>query len=82
MKSGRIPPRPEMSGLAWSAQPWLGGETLSVLAELNEQCLSLLIEQAAVRESQRVQPLLRDLAGCGRSLTPPRSSARRPVLIS
>jgi hypothetical protein len=68
MKSGRIPARSELTGLAWSAQPWLGRETLSVLAELNEQCLSLLVEQAALRESQRAQPLLRDLAGLWKKL--------------
>jgi hypothetical protein len=47
---------------SWSAQPWLGGDTLSTLAALNEQSLSLLVEQAAARERACTQPLLRDLA--------------------
>jgi hypothetical protein len=63
MKSERIPVLADIAGPPWSAQAWLGGETLSVLAELNEQSLSLLVEQAAAKESARAQPLLRDLAG-------------------
>jgi hypothetical protein len=45
----------------WSAQQWLGSETLSALAELNEQSLLLLVAQAAVPE-RTTQPLMRELA--------------------
>jgi hypothetical protein len=62
MKRKIIPVGEEMAGPAWSAQPWLGGTTLSVLAELNEQCLSLLVEEAAMHRSAGAHPLLRDLA--------------------
>ena len=61
MKTEIIPIVEEMAGPPWSAQPWLGGATLSVLAELNEQCLSLLVEEAAVQNPASAQPLLRDL---------------------
>jgi hypothetical protein len=42
-------------------RPWLHAEVLETLTELNEQCLQLLAEQAAVRSSQP-HPLLRELA--------------------
>lgn len=51
----------KMSPPPWSAQQWLGNETLSALAELNEQSLLLLVAQAATAE-RATQPLLRDLA--------------------
>lgn len=47
---------------SWSAQGWLGGDTLSALAALNEQALILLIEQAAAREHAATHPLMRELA--------------------
>jgi len=34
----------------WSARGWLHAETLQSLAEVNEQCLELMCEQAAVRQ--------------------------------
>jgi len=46
---------------SWSTQPWLGGDTLSALAALNELCLSLLIEQAAAPAPACSHALLRDL---------------------
>jgi len=42
-------------------QPWPCAETLQALAELNEQCLELLAEQAMLQVSQ--PPMFRDLAG-------------------
>jgi hypothetical protein len=60
MKTRFIPE--EMAGPPWSAQPWLGSATLNVLAELNEQCLSLMVEEAATQNSRSSQPLLRELA--------------------
>lgn len=62
MKTENIFVAEQMGGPPWSAQPWLGGQTLGVLAELNEQCLSLLAEQAAVRNPPYAHPLLCDLA--------------------
>jgi hypothetical protein len=50
------------AGQPLSAQPWLGDETLNALTALNEQCLSLLVEEAAARGPACTQPLLRDLA--------------------
>ena len=61
MKTKNIPVVEEMAGDSWSAQPWLGRTTLSVLAELNEQCLSLLVEEATHAPASS-QPLLCDLA--------------------
>jgi hypothetical protein len=62
MKTESIPVVEEMAGPPWSAQPWLGGDTLRVLAELNEQCLSLLVEEAAAHDPAHSHPLLCDLA--------------------
>jgi hypothetical protein len=62
MKTEIIPVAEEIVGLQWSAQPWLGGVALSVLAELNEQCLSLLAEEAAAEIPASAHPMLRDLA--------------------
>lgn len=52
------------------AQPWLGDETLSALAALNEQCLRLLVEEAAAADPTRAHPLLRDLAQLWPKLEP------------
>jgi hypothetical protein len=62
MKPKIIPVVEDMSGPPWSVQPWLGGATLGVLAELNEQCLRLLVEEAVTRPPASAHPLLRDLA--------------------
>jgi hypothetical protein len=51
-----------LAGPSWSAQPWLGRETLSALAALNEQSLILLAEQAAARDPVCTQPLVLELA--------------------
>jgi hypothetical protein len=61
MKTTSIQVVEEMAGPPWSAQPWLGGTTLSVLAEINEQSLSLLVEEAA-QAPACAHPLLLDLA--------------------
>jgi hypothetical protein len=49
------------AGLSWSAQPWLGDDTLSALAALNEQSLILLAEQAAARDPVCTHPLVYEL---------------------
>jgi hypothetical protein len=41
-------------------QPWPCGETLRTLAELNEQCLELLVEQATT-QALGAPPMFRDL---------------------
>jgi hypothetical protein len=61
MKTEIIPVVEELVELPWSAQPWLGSATLSVLAELNEQCLSLLAEEAAAGNPASAHPMLREL---------------------
>ena len=50
-----------LAGPSWSAQLWLGGETLGTLAALNEQSLSLLVDQAAARDPACTYPLVREL---------------------
>jgi hypothetical protein len=69
MKTKRIPAVEEMLEASWSAQPWVGATTLSVLTELNEQCLSLLVEEAA-QASAASQPLLYELAQLWPKLDP------------
>jgi hypothetical protein len=63
-------------------QPWLRAETFESLAELNEQCLELLADQATVRTTQP-QPLLRELAELWRTLDPAarRRAAACPYLL-
>jgi hypothetical protein len=51
-----------LAGPPWSAQPWLGDDTLSTLAALNEQSLVLLAEQAAARDPAYTHPLVHELA--------------------
>jgi hypothetical protein len=58
----------EMTSAPWSAQPWLGSTTVSVLNELNEQSLELLAEEAAVQGRDSPHPLLRDLLPLWRRL--------------
>jgi hypothetical protein len=58
----------EMTSAPWSAQPWLGSTTVSVLGELNEQCLGLMAEEAAAQGRTSPHPLLRELAPLWTSL--------------
>ncbi len=61
MKTQSLRIAEQMTSAPWSAQPWLGGTALGVLAELNEQCLALLREEAAAHPDS-AHPLLRELA--------------------
>jgi hypothetical protein len=56
----------------WESQSWLRPKTLESLAELNEQCLELLRQQACAGTDQ---PLLRELRALWRELDP--ASRRR-----
>ncbi|HSY07218.1 MAG TPA: hypothetical protein VK820_01620 [Steroidobacteraceae bacterium] len=82
MKTRGMPVAEEMAGPSWSAQPWLGGATLNVLAELNEQSLSLLAEEAA-QPATSPHPLLRDLAPLWSKLDAPalKRAAACPYLL-
>ena len=62
MKNEAIAVQMASSGRASTPQPWLGDETLVALSALNEQCLGLLVEEAAARDAACARPLLRDLA--------------------
>ncbi len=73
----------DVRSAAWSWQPWLQAEALDALAELNEQCLELLREQAAACSARfrpallvRLQPLWAGLEGAAR-----RRAARCPFLL-
>jgi hypothetical protein len=46
---------------AWAVQSWLGSETLESLAELNDQCLEVLREEAKRCCTRTGHPLLADL---------------------
>jgi hypothetical protein len=61
MKTQSMRSAPEMTSAPWAGQPWLGSTALGVLAELNEQCLALLAEEAA-EHPDSAHPLLRELA--------------------
>ena len=58
----------------WIAQPWLRAESLEALAELNEQCLELLCEQAAAVPARSRPALLGELEPLWRALD---AAARR-----
>jgi len=66
----------------WSLEPWLQADALDALAEVNEQCLELLCEQAAVRAPQR-PALLKELEALWYSLDTGgrRRAARSPFLL-
>lgn len=51
-----------VAAASWTAKPWLGSDTLSGLAALNEQALGLLTEQAASCSLEPAHPLLREFA--------------------
>lgn len=63
-------------------QPWPCSETLKTLAELNEQCLELLTEQALLRTSA-APPMFRDLVDlwCQLDVTARRRAAACPYLL-
>ena len=75
----------------WSPHAWLGPETLESLAEVNEQCLELLCEQAAAVARRDMlgpggasaAPLLTELRTLGIELEPAarRRAARCPYLL-
>lgn len=70
------------AGLLW-ASPWLQADALEALAELNEQCLDLLCEQAVARAARPPPALLRELEGlwCGLDGGARRRAARCPFLL-
>jgi hypothetical protein len=70
-------------GPVWISQSWLRAESLAGLAELNEQCLELLCEQAAAGAGRarpallgQLEPLWRGLDTAGR-----RRAAACPFLL-
>lgn len=68
----------------WTSQSWLQADALDALAELNEQCLELMCEQAATRTAARPRPpLLRELEALWASLDTGarRRAARCPFLL-
>ena len=58
----------------WTAQTWLGSETLESVAELNDQCLELLMEEAKSCDMPTGHPLVADLRDLWMALD---ASARR-----
>jgi hypothetical protein len=60
--------REETLDRPWEAQSWLRAETLAALAELNEQCLDLLAQQARTGAIGPSGPLLREVGPLLRSL--------------
>ncbi len=74
----------DVRGAAWSSKSWLHAEALDALAELNEQCLELLADQAA-SSSGRFRPTL--LVGLealwiGLETVARRRAARCPFLLA
>jgi hypothetical protein len=73
---------PSMRPSPWAAQSWLHAKTLDTLAELNEQCLELLCDQAA--SPGRPRPLLLgglDALWRGLDTAARRRAARCPFLL-
>jgi hypothetical protein len=67
----------------WAAQSWLQADALDALAELNEQCIELLCEQAAARAARPRPALLKGLEGlwCALDAGARRRAARCPFLL-
>jgi hypothetical protein len=83
MKNEAIGVKMASARRALTAQPWLGDETLAALSALNEQCLGLLMEEAAARDAAGAHPLLRDLAELWPKLDAPalKRAAACPYLL-
>lgn len=76
--------RAESARALWTSQSWLHSEALDALAAVNEQCLELLCEQAAVRQPARPRPaLLKELEALwyGLDAGARRRAARCPFLL-
>lgn len=76
--------RAERARPLWASQSWLHSDALDALAAVNEQCLELLAEQAAVRATARPKPpLLRELEALwyGLDAGARRRAARCPFLL-
>lgn len=82
MKTQSLRIAEELTSAPWSAQPWLGAMTLSVLEELNGQCLGLLAEEAAANPASP-HALLRELAPLWSMLDPAalKRAAECPYLL-
>jgi hypothetical protein len=66
----------------WSPRPWLGPQTLEALAEVNEECLALLCEQAQA-VARPAAPLFTELSTLWAELDSAarRRAARCPYLL-
>ena len=75
--------KPAHSQRVWTTQTWLGSETLESVAELNEQCLELLMEEAKSCEMPMGHPLVADLRDLWMALDAParRRAAYCPYLL-
>ncbi len=73
----------EVRAGVWLSRSWLQAEALDALAELNEQCLELLCEQAAAGSARSHPPLLVHLEALWAGLEAParRRAARCPFLL-
>ncbi len=73
----------EFRGAPWSWQSWLHAEALDALAELNEQCLELLCEQAAACGARSRPVVLAGLEAlwAGLETAARRRGARCPFLL-
>lgn len=67
----------------WAPQSWLQADALDALADLNEQCLELLCEQAIARTARPRPALVRELEAlwCGLDTGTRRRAARCPFLL-
>lgn len=74
----------EVRRSAWAAQSWLHAEALDALAELNEQCLELLCEQAAAGAARSRPAPLGGLEALwsGLDTATRRRAARCPFLLA
>jgi len=68
MRQRRAIPEADGGEPLWSAQGWLHAETLESLAEVNEQCLELMCEQAVAARVPGDAP--RELAGYAAAVRP------------
>jgi len=75
--------KPAHSQRVWTTQSWLGSETLESVAELNEQCLELIMEEAKSCEMPAGPPLVADLRDLWVALDAParRRAACCPYLL-
>jgi hypothetical protein len=81
MSDEEVPALPETDEPLWATRSWLHAETLESLAEVNEQCLELLCDQAALTRTAPSMLTELRVMWAGLDVSSRRRVARCPCLL-